>query len=455
MILIIDDDIAIRSSLSLFLESEGFVTCQAEKEGPALKELNTKKISLIIMDMNFSPQTTGEEGLALLEDVKKYWPKIPVILITGWGSIELAVKGMKLGAYDFISKPWSNDLLLKSVKTAYKLQDSNDKANTSRKELDQKFSFENIIGKDKSIIDLLNTISRVADTDAPVLIEGESGTGKELIAEAIHSNIHRKNSPFVKVNMGAITSSLFESEMFGHKKGAFTDAIRDRKGRFLLANGGTLFLDELGELDLTSQVKLLRVLQEKQFEPVGGSETITSDFRIVCATNKSLQTMVEKGTFREDLFYRINLISLKVPALRERSADIAILADHFLGLTGQLYKREGIKMDETAYAYLKKQSFSGNIRELKNLIERVVLVSAKKILSKEDFEQCYSSNTIQKTALELPETGRVTLDAMEKAMIQKALQDHPNNLSKVARLLGLTRGQLYRRLEKYHLEYEK
>ncbi|MFT7036929.1 MAG: two-component system NtrC family response regulator [Cyclobacteriaceae bacterium] len=301
------------------------------------------------------------------------------------------------------------------------------------------------------MINLLGSVTRIAKTDAPVLIEGESGTGKELIAEAIHYNSHRKEGPFVKVNMGAISSSLFESEMFGHKKGAFTDAIRDRKGRFLMANGGTLFLDELGELGLASQVKLLRVLQEKRFEPVGDSETITSDFRVICATNKQLKLMVEKGTFREDLYFRINLISFTVPPLRERSKDIPALVENFIYQIGELYNKKGVTIDAFAQSYLKEQPFPGNIRELKNLVERVMLISPNSVLSKEDFEQGSLGSSINKPGLELPEVGKVTLDEIEKGMIEKALKDHPNNLSKVARLLGLNRGQLYRRLEKYKL----
>jgi len=241
MILIIDDDIAVRSSLSLFLETEGYKTHTAEKEGSALKILNTYAIALVVMDMNFSPKTTGEEGLALLQDIKEHWPDIPVILITGWGSIDLAVQGMKYGASDFITKPWDNKQLLTAIKTAFSLQTTDKQEVISREALDKAYDFEKIIGRDGALVNLLSTISRIADTNAPVLIEGESGTGKELIAEAIHYNSQRKDGPFVKVNMGAISSTLFESEMFGHKKGAFTDAIRDRQGRFQMADGGTLF----------------------------------------------------------------------------------------------------------------------------------------------------------------------------------------------------------------------
>lgn len=451
MILIIDDDIAIRSSLALFLKSEGYEIVEAEKQGPAIKAMHTLPVSLVIMDMNFSKASTGKEGLDLLKDVKDRWPTVPVILITGWGSIQLAVEGMRLGATDFFTKPWENSQLLKSIKTSLQLQKEHYQKIHTRKELDENFAFSSIIGQHPSMVKLLDTISRVAPTDAPILILGESGTGKEMIADAIHDNSDRKGGPLVKVNMGAISTSLFESEMFGHKKGAFTNAIRDRQGRFAIADGGTIFLDEIGELDLASQVKLLRTLQEKTFEPVGDSKSIKSDFRLICATNKKLEDLVEKGDFREDLYYRINLIALEVPPLRKRMEDIPFLVDHFLKEACRVYKKKPLNVSPQAMEYIKNLPLPGNIRELKNLVERVALIARDPILKIEDFLRHGSSSAQKSNTWSMPEPGQLTLDQMEKNMIEKTLEQSGRNLSQAARLLGLNRGQLYRRMEKFNL----
>jgi len=287
MILVIDDDIAVRTSLLLLFQNEGYTAVAAGTEEDALSVLAKKNISLIILDLNFSIETSGKEGIALLKEIKDVNATIPVILITGWGTIELAVQGVKLGANDFINKPWNNEHLLQSVKTLLQLQEKKQEHH-SRKQLDSQYDFKNIIGEDTKLLDLLETVGRVAATDAPVLITGESGTGKELIAEAIHQNSLRSNKAFVKVNLGGISTSLFESEMFGHIRGAFTDARTDRVGRFELANKGTIFLDEIGDLDLNSQVKLLRVLQDRTYEVLGSSRTKMVDIRVICATNKNL-----------------------------------------------------------------------------------------------------------------------------------------------------------------------
>ena len=279
------------------------------------------------MDMNFSMTTTGEEGLQLLRQVKALCPDLPVILMTAWGSIALAVKGMQLGAFDFVTKPWNNLMLLKSIRTALALGEQRKEAirPLDRAEADQKFHFDRIIGRSHALMEVLGTVARVSSTNASVLITGESGTGKELIAEAIHANSPRRKEAFVKVNLGGLSQSLFESEMFGHKKGAFTDAYMDRTGRFELAHKGTIFLDEIGDLELSCQVKLLRVLQDQTFEVLGDSKPRKVDVRVVSATNRDLSTMVTDRSFREDLFYRINLISIHLPSLRERREDIPVL----------------------------------------------------------------------------------------------------------------------------------
>jgi DNA-binding NtrC family response regulator len=318
MILVIDDDIAVRTSLLLLLKSQKHEVTGAETPAEALKIIKSNAPQLIILDLNFSISTSGEEGMVLLAQIKKLEPNIPIILITGWGSINLAVQGMKMGANDFINKPWDNGHLLQSVKTLIDLQEQKEVSRT-RKQLDKEYNFQHIIGEDPQILQILETIGRVAGTDASILIMGESGTGKELIAEAVHQNSLRANKPFIKVNLGGISTSLFESEMFGHIRGAFTDARFDRAGRFELANKGTIFLDEIGDLDAGSQVKLLRVLQDRTYEVLGSSRTKTVDVRIVCATNKNLNQMVSSSTFREDLLYRINLITI-YPACPARQA---------------------------------------------------------------------------------------------------------------------------------------
>jgi DNA-binding NtrC family response regulator len=449
MILVIDDDIAIRSSISLLLESAGYQVLTADRQGAALHLLHNHPIELMIMDMNYSASTTGEEGLELLQEVKDRWPEIPVILLTGWGSIELAVQGMRLGAFDFITKPWENRQLLASVKLALQIKQP-EEAISSRQQLDQKYDFSMIVGQDPKLLRILQIVGRISASEAPVLIYGESGTGKELIAEALHRNSPRRNKNLVKVNLGAVTASLFESEMFGHVKGAFTDARADRIGRFQLADGGTIFLDEIGELDQGSQVKLLRILQDKKFESVGSSQTIYSDFRVVCASNKKLEEMVAEQTFREDLFYRINLITLKLPSLRERPLDIPLLVQHFL-LKRKPENYPAYNVQKEAMHWLKSQRWPGNIRELKNMVERAALLAEGPELTVQDFAGQSQLNPPKPSAAPDFQVPAMTLEEMERTMIIKALEAHPQNLSEVARCLGIQRGQLYRRLEKYHL----
>ena len=456
MILIIDDDIAIRASLKLLLQQAGYETAEVEGPKAALSFLKAQQPELILLDMNFSVETTGEEGLALLREIKLIWPQLPVILITGWGSIDLAVEGMKAGAADFIAKPWNNQRLLQAVETALRLanSDAEEEMTDGRGCLDSSFDFNNIIGEDPQLIAILKTICRVSQTDASVLVMGESGTGKELIAEAIHQNSHRAQNPFVKVNLGGISSSLFESEMFGHKRGAFTDAHSDRVGRFELANTGTIFLDEIGDLDAGSQVKLLRVLQDRTYEVLGDSRTRQLDVRVVCATNRDLTAMVEKQTFREDLFYRINLIMIRLPALRERPGDIPLLARHFIQNLQQIYQRPKLDISRKALKWLSGLPFPGNIRELKNMVERTALVSDHDILEVEDFEKQRQAIPNKQAKGAMPAVGSMTLEEMEKTMISKAMQFHNANISQVAKSLGLSRAALYRRLDKYKIPYE-
>lgn len=453
MILVIDDDIAVRTSILLLLKGEGYEVCEADSPEPALQSIMKHKPELIILDLNFSLETSGREGMDLLKKIKSLDNSIAVILITGWGTIELAVEGMKMGANDFINKPWSNEHLLQSVKTIFDLK-GKIVSNHSRKELDSLYSFKHIIGEDKKMMQLLETVGRIAATDASVLIMGESGTGKELIAEAIHENSLRKNKPFVKVNLGGISTSLFESEMFGHVRGAFTDAKTDRIGRFEMANKGTIFLDEIGDLDLSSQVKLLRVLQDRTYEVLGSSRTKHLDVRVICATNRNLHEMVSLGTFREDLLYRINLITIHIPALRERSEDIPLLTDFFINNLKEIYNRPGLSISKEAKKWLKNLTIPGNIRQLKNLVERSVLVSKKDQLDIEDFKLQLEQSPGRKGNLQLPDVGTLSLEQVEVLMIRRALEFHHNKISKTAVSLGLTRSSLYRRLDKFNIPYD-
>jgi DNA-binding NtrC family response regulator len=452
MILILDDDIAVCTSLSLLLEEAGYACTSMQDPEEALKFIRLSPPTLVLMDMNYSIDTSGREGLELLRKFKILQPQVPVILISGWGSIALAVEGMKLGAGDFITKPWNNQQLLNTVRTMLHLSTPVTESGANRQELEQQFSFGKIMGNSVPLLKLLQEVSRVAPTTAPVLISGENGTGKELIADAIHANSTRADGPFVKVNLGGLPPTLFESEMFGHVKGAFTDAHTDRTGRFALANGGTLFLDEIGELPLASQVKLLRVLQEQTFEPVGSSKAQHTDVRIICATNKNLPKLIEEGSFREDLFYRINLIHLEVPALRQRSSDIIPLANHFIAracLQNQIPQKT---LTKQACEILKQHPFPGNIRELQNLMERATIMATGEEITAKTLQQFMHATT---SPTEHTSKGLKTLDDIEKEAIEQTLEFYNGNISQTARSLGISRGALYRRLQKHQIPYDE
>ena len=454
MVLIIDDDIAVRTSLNLLLKNQAYEVRVAAGASEAILIIKNQLPSLIILDLNFSIDTSGKEGMQLLGLIKKINPNIPIILLTGWGTIELAVQGMKLGADDFLNKPWNNEHLLQTVKTLLDLHERKTEKH-NRKQLDILYKFKQIIGEDTKMVDIMETIGRVATTDASVLITGESGTGKELIAEAIHQNSLRNNKPFIKVNLGGISTSLFESEMFGHIRGAFTDAKYDRTGRFEMANKGTVFLDEIGDLDAASQVKLLRVLQDRTYEVLGSSRTKTVDVRVVCATNRNLEDMVSLGTFREDLLYRINLINIKLPPLRDRQKDIPLLVEFFINNLKEIYNRPQLQVSRDAIKWLQQLSLPGNIRQLKNLVERSVLVSRKDCLDINDFQSQLELSPVKKGNIQLPEVGTITLDELEIQMIKKSMAFHNNKVSKAASALGITRSALYRRLDKYNIPYDE
>lgn len=430
-ILIVDDDRAIRSSLTLLLEHEGYEVTTAANQAEAMAVVRASAPALVLLDMNFSRATTGDEGLTLLRQIKIFRPDTPVVLMTAWGSIPLAVEGMKLGAADFITKPWNNFALLGLVESLTGGQAGG--------VADGQGGFDRslIVGQSSGIRRVIDVLRRVSATDASVLIMGENGTGKELVAETVHRNSPRASKPFVKVNLGGISQSLFESEMFGHRKGAFTDAVADRKGRFELADGGTIFLDEIGELTPSCQVKMLRVLQERTFEPLGSSKTVKVDVRVVSATNAMLPQMVAKGVFREDLFYRLNLITVTLPPLRERLDDIEPLVRHFAA------GRAGFTAD--AFDVFRSLTYPGNVRELKNLVERAILMCGDTI-DAQDLKRCVADAT---AIIPRQTADTATVSGSESALIRETLAACRGNITAAATRLGITRQALYRRIEKY------
>ncbi|MDX2128334.1 MAG: sigma-54 dependent transcriptional regulator [Chloroherpetonaceae bacterium] len=462
-ILIADDDTSVVASLSLLLKQSGYQAFSSANPKETLEVLQKEKIQVVIQDMNFTRRTDGEEGLILLREIKKKYPELPVILMTAWGSIALAVKGMQWGAADFITKPWTNEEVLHRIETQVGLKEvdfeKKGESNLSRESLDHQFDFSMIIGESPKICSALEIIGRVAKTDAPVLLLGESGTGKELFAEALHKNSNRHKGPFVKVNVGSIPNALFESELFGHVKGAFTDAKQDRKGRFEMASGGTILLDEIGDLDYASQVKLLRVIQERTFEPLGSSKTQSVNVRIVAATHRNLQSLIAEGKFREDLFYRLNLITVMIPPLRERVADISAIAEYYLRHASHLYhtsfdskEKKNLSFTAGAIRFLKEQPWKGNVRELRHAIERVALLATSPEISEQDFIRVQSLLTDSiPSGSGFPTLGTMTLDEMERTMIERAIEEHNGNISRIAESLGISRAALYRRLEKFRI----
>lgn len=454
-ILVCDDDDAVRSSLDFLLKKARYEVICASRPEDIIKNIRESDFDLVLLDMNFSLSINGEEGIELLRKIKVLKPEIPVILITAWASVELAVRGIKLGAFDFVTKPWNNIQLLKIIETSITLSGNLRAASSNVVNRKEKLpEFQSIIGEDPKLHELLEIIKRVAITHAPVLITGESGTGKELIASAIHQYSSRRGKPFVKVNLGGIPVSLFESEMFGYKKGAFTDAKSDHSGRFEKAHTGTIFLDEIGDLALFSQVKLLRVLQDQTFERLGDSESITVDVRILSATNHDLYSLADKGLFREDLLYRINLIQIEVPPLRRRKNDIPLLADYFVDQALRLYALPGKSISEEGKEWLYNQPWPGNVRELKNIVDRTVLLTAGDQIKSEDFIMALSTGRNQIQIASAQRNSSDTLDNMERKMIIKAIEECGGNLSKSSEKLGISRATLYRKMGKHGIQTE-
>ena len=450
-ILIIDDDRDVLETARMFLKQEfSQVTIEENPESiPSLLQQN--EYDVILLDMNFSKGINdGEEGFHWLHQILRVDPQAVVILITAYGEVDLAVKAMKSGAIDFVLKPWKNQKLLATILAALQLRKSKkelERVKLTQQKLssDMDVAYYDFVGSSPAITRVRELIDRVAKTDADVLILGENGTGKELVARAIHRQSLRADRVFITVDLGGITETLFESELFGHVKGAFTDAKQDKTGRFEIASGGTLFLDEFGNLSLPLQSKLLTVLQQRKIQRVGSNKEIDVDFRLICATNMPLYDMIYEKKFRQDLLYRINTVEIRVPPLRERPEDIPELIDHFLSQYGRKYKRTGIKVDKSILTKLKKYPWPGNIRELQHAIERAVILSDGKMIDSADL-------LISPMAARPPEpTQQLTMEEMEKRFIIQSLDEHHGNVSKTAQSLGMTRTALYRRMKKYKI----
>ena len=442
-----DEDVLLAAKMLLKKQNHHVIIEKNPNKIPFL--LNNDTYDVILLDMNFSKDiTSGKEGFYWLEKILEKDPNSVVILITAFGDVEMAVKALKQGATDFILKPWQNEKLIATISTAIRLKQSYnevDKLRKAKEMLEEQIGkpFGDIIGGSAPIKEVFSLIDKVAKTDANVLILGENGTGKELIARAIHQRSLRKKGSFVSVDMGAITETLFESELFGHKKGAFTDAREDRPGRFELANGGTLFLDEIGNLSMALQSKLLSAIQSRMVTRVGSNQSISVDIRLICATNMPLHDMINEGTFRQDLLYRINTVEIKVPPLCDRVDDIPLLAQHYLGYYARKYHKQVNTISPVAMDKLKRYAWPGNIRELQHALERAVIMTDSNSLQESDF---LFSRPVSSTSSET-----LNLDEVEKSAIVKALSLHSGNISKAAEELGLTRASLYRRMEKYGL----
>ena len=439
-ILVIDDDDDVLIALRLLLKSLAKSVVVNRNPNTIISLLEKESFDLIILDMNFNGVVhTGNEGIYWLNKIKSFNPKIDVILITAYGDIDLAIRSLKEGASDFLVKPWVNEKLVESISQILK------KKTTTKHKLDTQKGLK-IIGESQIMQDVFLKISKVSPTDANILILGENGTGKDLIAKAIHENSNRKNKPFVKVDVGALTSSLFESELFGYKKGAFTGANENRIGRFEAANGGTLFLDEIGNITIGQQVRLLSVLQNRQVNPLGSNDSVDLDIRLICATNLSLNDLADESKFRKDLIYRINTVDVVMPPLRDRNNDIILLSHYFIDAYAEKYFKGPFTLDQSFVNKIKEHDFPGNVRELQYTLERSVIMAEGNILKSDDLVFSAIERTVKN-----PVSKSMNLETLEKNAILNVIEKNKGNISKSAKELGITRTALYRRLNKYDL----
>jgi two-component system, NtrC family, response regulator HydG len=444
-ILAIDDDTDVLTAVRLLLKTE-VKEVTIEKNPDAIKSLLPKKnYDLIMLDMNFNSSiNTGNEGIFWLKKIKELAPSTAVIMITAYGDIDLAVRSLKEGASDFVIKPWHNERLLEIIKES--LQRKTGALPGSATSADYVIGNE-LLGESQPMQDIFKKIEKIAPTDANILVTGENGTGKDLVAKAIHQRSLRANNIFVKVDAGSLTESLFESELFGYKKGAFTDAKEDRPGRFEAAHGGTLFLDEIGNISLHQQARLLTVLQNRQVTPLGSNQSIPVDIRLICATNLPFSELANETRFRKDLVYRINTVEINIPPLRKRGNDIILLANHFVRLYADRYFKAGMLLDTSAFDKLITCHFPGNVRELQYVIERAVIMSEENIIRDNDLIFSSLENQVNPDN----ETADLRLSTVERNAIQRVIEKHNGNITKAAKELGLTRTALYRRLSKYDI----
>lgn len=451
-ILIVDDDLAHRVMLKKLIGGWGYHVFEANDGAVAIEEVRMRSFDMILMDIRM----VKVSGIEALEQIKKINPNIPVIIMTAYASVETAVSALKKGAYDYLTKPLDFDELQIVIKRATEHSMLKKENEYLKERLGEKFNRQNIIGQSVAMVRLLEIVEQVAPTQATILITGESGTGKEIIANAIHANSNRKNAPFVKINCAALTETLLESELFGHEKGAFTGADRKREGKFLQADSGSIFLDEVSEMSPAMQVKLLRVLQERELTRVGGSEVLKVDVRVIAASNKDLKKEIQQGRFREDLFYRLNVVALTVPPLRERKEDIPLLAQHFLQEFSVRNSKNVTNFTSQAVEKLSQYPWPGNVRELMNAIERAVVLSRNAYLDEGELTLLMAderdvSNTDQSAATgqSAGASGNWSLMEVEKRSILESLQQAGGNKSEAARRLGITRKTLRKKLEKY------
>lgn len=454
-ILIADDQRDIREALRLLLKAEGVGSVVAEGPAAALDAARRQRFDAALIDLNYTRDTTsGAEGLELLRELKKLDAELPVVVMTAWGTIDIAVEAMRFGAGDFIEKPWDNQRLMSVVRTQLALARSRGETAKLKRENEilRAGGEEDFIGDSPAMRNLLAQLDRVAPTDANVLILGENGTGKGVVARRLHARSARADKSLVKVNMGGIPESVFEAEMFGHVRGAFTDAKSDRIGRFELADGGTLFLDEIANIPPAQQPKLLRVLEDGELERVGSSRTLKVDVRLISATNADLAAEVARGAFRRDLLFRLNTVELRLPPLRERGSDISLLAQAFLARFAKRYQRSELAFAPSALRALGAYPWPGNVRELSHVIERAVLMHDGDTLDEAALNLRPEATHAISGAASLAASEATTVDAAEERLVRQALEQTGGNIQRAATLLGLSRPSLYRRMEKYGIE---